>query len=229
MKTVKLRAFRAGRFLGAAILSLSMVLLSAFTAPLFAARALTTEERTEWRAHMARVALAQLKKPAADWEPRQRDCAGFVRYVYRATFQRVGHPWLWQVDGAQKAPFADAETLLRYNFTLLGRDLGALSPQTGDILAFAQRPALSEPERLDFHLMLIVTSVDPAHHSALALYHPGDGRSEVHVRTLGTLQSEAPMEWRAVPENRAFLGLFRAKSLHLAPQSKKEPSHDAHH
>ncbi|MBJ6760243.1 DUF1175 family protein [Myxococcaceae bacterium JPH2] len=164
------------------------------------------------RQEVARVALAQVQRMDATWHPEQRDCAGLIRFAYRVAYKRVdagrlGSP-LWRDMRGAPADFADAETLLTHSFATLGRDAAAReSLRTGDILAFRQEHDAGPV----FHLMLVVRPEDRAHAPARVVYHPGEPGAAVRTGVLDTLSAEAPLEWRPVPQNAAFLGFFRFK------------------
>lgn len=164
------------------------------------------------RRHVARVALAQVRRQDAAWHPDQRDCAGLIRFAFRAAYknvtpERLATP-LWRDTRGQPADFADAETLLQQSFTPLGRDDAARDAvRTGDILAFRQE----HDSGTVFHLMLVVRPEDRAHAPARVVYHPGEKGAAVRTGLLQNLATEAPLEWRPVPNNAGFLGFFRFK------------------
>ena len=171
--------------------------------PQFAGATTTSSLRRE----VATIALAQAKKPDPSWHPEQRDCAGLVRFAYRAAYAkwdraRLATP-LWRDARGAAIPFADAETLLAENFVALGRDAETRA-QSGDVLAFTTGDH-------GYHLMLYVRGEDRARTPALVVYSPGDGSSEVRVGELRALQHEAPAEWRPVAGNPRFLGFYRFK------------------
>lgn len=164
------------------------------------------------RREVARVALAQVRRMDPAWNPEQRDCAGLVRFVYREAYRnlrpdRLGAP-LWR-DGANRpADFADAETLLLRSFVPLGRDEAAREGlRTGDLVAFR----LERDAGPQFHLMLVVRPEDKAHAPPRVIYHPGEKGAAVRTGLMPALVTEAPLEWRPVPQNTAFLGYFRFK------------------
>jgi uncharacterized protein YfaT (DUF1175 family) len=164
------------------------------------------------RRELGKVALAQFEKFDPLWHPDQRDCAGLVRFAYRGAYkrffpERLGHP-LWVDVQGRPSEFADAETLLTSNFVPLGRDEAtAETLRTGDLVAFRQEQD-SGPV---FHLMLVVRPEDKAHAPARVVYHPGEKGAAVRTGVLHRLATEAPLEWRPVPQNTAFLGFFRFK------------------
>ncbi|MBS2028187.1 MAG: DUF1175 family protein [Deltaproteobacteria bacterium] len=162
------------------------------------------------RQAIAAHALAQVDHFDPAWTPEQRDCAGFVRFVYREAWKQLeparATP-LWRDRFGKPSDFADAENLLAGNFALLGRGAEARAQvQTGDLVAFRQ----GEPGAEVFHLMLVVHDRDPAH-GAMVLYHPGEPGAALRGGSLTSLAVNAPLEWRPVPENPAFLGFYRLK------------------
>jgi len=164
------------------------------------------------RREVGQVALAQFQKFDPLWHPDQRDCAGLVRFAYRSAYkrfhaERLARP-LWRDVRGQPSEFADAETLLTRSFVTLGRDEATLeSLRTGDLVAFRQE----QDSGPIFHLMLVVRPEDKAHAPARVVYHPGEKGAAVRTGVLHKLATEAPVEWRPVPQNTAFLGFFRFK------------------
>jgi uncharacterized protein len=164
------------------------------------------------RRELAHVALAQVHKFDPAWHPEQRDCAGLVRFAYRSAHrrffpERLAQP-LWLDVRGRPTDFADAETLLTRSFVPLGRDEAAREVlRTGDLVAFRQEQEAGPV----FHLMLVVRPEDKAHAPARVVYHPGEKGAAVRTGVLHRLATEAPLEWRPVPQNTAFLGFFRFK------------------
>ncbi|MBN8470245.1 DUF1175 family protein [Corallococcus exiguus] len=164
------------------------------------------------RREVAQVALAQVKAPDAAWQPAQRDCAGLIRYAYRTAYRRVASERLasplWRDTRDNPSDFADAETLISRSFVPLGRGVDAREQlRTGDVVAFRQEHDAGPV----FHLMLVVRPEDRAHAPARVVYHPGEAGARVRTGILDSLATEAPLEWRPVPANAAFLGFFRFK------------------
>jgi uncharacterized protein YfaT (DUF1175 family) len=164
------------------------------------------------RRRVAEVALEQLRTPDPRWEERQRDCAGLVRFAFRSAHRRLdpgrAGP-LFRDEQGRPAEFADARTLLAATFAPLGRGPQALRAlRSGDLLAFRQEGSAAEPEH---HLMLVVLPPDGALSGALVVYHPGQKGAAVRSGALLALQKDAPLEWRPVPANSAFLGFYRFK------------------
>ncbi|WP_228557121.1 DUF1175 family protein [Myxococcus sp. AB025B] len=164
------------------------------------------------RRQVAQVALAQVRKQDPAWHPDQRDCAGLIRFAVRTAYKRIAparlETPLWTDARGTPTDFADAETLVRRNMVLLGRDDATReSLRTGDVLAFLHEHD-SGPV---FHLMLVVRPEDRAHAPARVVYHPGEKGAQVRTGLLHNLADEAPREWRPVPSNNAFVGYFRLK------------------
>ncbi|MCY1046543.1 DUF1175 family protein [Corallococcus sp. bb12-1] len=200
------------------VLMLFLLLHAAPVTPVAAASLPTSESVSpETRARLlrrevAQVALAQVRAPDAAWQPAQRDCAGLIRYAYRTAYRRVASERLstplWKNTRGDPSDFADAETLLVRNFTALGRDTATREAlRTGDVVAFRQEHDAGPV----FHLMLVVRPEDRAHAPARVVYHPGEAGASVRTGVLESLATEAPLEWRPVPANAAFLGFFRFK------------------
>lgn len=185
-----------------------MLLLASF----IGATAATVPNEMLLRDIVVRTALAQALAPDPHWEAAQRDCAGLVRFSYREAFRTLApqhlDAGLWRDRFGKATAFADAETLLAYNFKPLGRDETAQAlVQAGDLLAFRQTGAPDEPPV--YHLLLAVRSRDKASHELQVVYHPGRVGAAVSVGALSDLLNDAPREWHPVPENPAFLGYFR--------------------
>ncbi len=164
------------------------------------------------RAMIAEVAAAQVASIDPAWEEAQRDCAGLVRFAYRAAFLRLAparvEAGIFRDAAGRPAPFADAATLLRRSFALLGRDAASRAGlRSGDLVAFARE----EEGAPVLHLMLVVRAEDPAHGRVRVVYHPGEKGAAVRAGPLDALAREAPGGWRPVPENPLFLGFYRWK------------------
>jgi uncharacterized protein len=163
---------------------------------------------------VADTAIRQLDGAEPSWQPEQRDCAGLVRHAYRTAFRALWPARLeagpWRDRRGVPTAFADAEMLVAYNFTLVGRDASAVAKiESGDLVAFRQTAAVDEPPV--YHLLIAVRAADPAHHDVQVVYHPGTADLAVRVGSLSSMVSEAPHEWQPVPENQAFLGIFRLR------------------
>jgi uncharacterized protein len=180
---------------------------------LLIAAAVPAEGREELlRRRIADVAAAQIERIDVRWEPAQRDCAGLVRFAYRAAFRERGQPAkaraLFRDEAGQPAEFADARTLLLRSFRRFGRDEAARAGlRSGDLVAFRQETG--EGGEAEYHLMLVIVPPGAPATSAVVVYHPGAKGAAVKSGMLLALSTEAPLEWRPVPQNSAFLGFYR--------------------
>ena len=183
------------------------------------------------------VALLQARKLSPLWEPKQRDCAGLIRFAYRTALEprdavrtaKLGipaklklpavsaqarqtlpaYPQIWQTGLDKGQPryghFADAETLVGYNFRLKSRDLAAA--QSGDLLVY-QKPLINDEP---YHLMLFVAG----RAENLVVYHNGAQGDEAQVRVVSVaelLHAPDPV-WIPRPENPYFLGVYEWNRL----------------
>lgn len=150
-------------------------------------------------------ALSQAEQMTGSWDPAQRDCAGFVRFLYRRAVP-TDTP-LWSGSDGKPALFLTADELLAYNFSALDKAPKDDGIETGDLLAFhlPQKPPTEA-----FHLMVILRPPGMAKDKTLVVYHNGAAGEEGKVRKvwLDDLRN-GPPEWRPSPQNPRFLGTFR--------------------
>lgn len=193
-------------------------------------------DREAFRTWFVALLEQQLEGPSPAWEPAQRDCAGLLRFAFREALtvhtaawrERVSFPagppgqdpspsyaLMWRAgfptpDGPQ--PFAKGAYLRRLSCAPLGRDLQLARP--GDLIFFARGGARSQPD----HAMAFVRpDVDGA---PMLLYHTGpEGSSatrqpgEIRRVRLDDLLHHPDPDFRPLPENPAFLGLYRWRLL----------------
>jgi uncharacterized protein len=114
-------------------------------------------------------------------------------------------PFIWQVgmtaDGSPRlGAFADAETLIGFNFRMKTRDVNAAS--SGDLLVFQKDLENDEP----YHLMIYVEDRP----ENLVVYHNGATGPEAQVRVvrLGDLFRSPDPIWMPTVQNPHFLGVF---------------------
>lgn len=103
------------------------------------------------------------------------------------------------------AQFADAESLRRYNTHFVSRQMNAARP--GDLLFFRQ-----EGHTMPFHTMIYVGPSYFTDGSDWLIYHTGPndgGRGEIRRVTVTELQHHPEFRWRPLPQNPAFLGVYR--------------------
>lgn len=155
---------------------------------------------------LMQVALAQSEKMSPSWDPGQRDCAGFVRYLYRQTFETEGS--LWKNRGGEKVDFVTASELIAYNFQKVSGVFDPVANETGDLLVFRRPDRKPEDE---WHIMILLKPPQYAKPEWLVIYHngarPPDGA--VRVVSLTELNSTLHSEWRPTLQNASFLGVYR--------------------
>lgn len=198
---------------------------------------LTEADRLAFRTWFVALLEQQLEGPSPAWEPAQRDCAGFLRFAFREAWgphteawkDRVGFkgsavagdpdirragPWRRAFptpEGWQ--PFAKGSLLRDQACVKVGREVALARP--GDLACFARGGARNQPD----HLMAFVrpdTDGQP-----VLIYHTGPEGSahrpakpgEVRRVRLDELLHHPEPDYRPLPENPAFLGIFRWKVL----------------
>ncbi len=193
-------------------------------------------DRYAFRTWFVALLEQQLEGPSPAWEPAQRDCAGLLRFAFREALAPHTPAWRERVafttgapgqdpspafakewragfptpDGPQ--PFARGLYLRRLACDPAGRDLQLARP--GDLIFFARGGAHAQPE----HAMAFVRSdVDGA---PMLIYHTGPEGSgttqkpgEVRRVRLDDLLHHPDPDFRPLPENPAFLGLYRLQPL----------------
>jgi uncharacterized protein len=117
---------------------------------------------------------------------------------------------LWQVgfdkDGQPRyGPFADAETLISFNFRQKTRDL-ALA-HDGDLLVFQKALDSDQP----YHLMIFVED----RVENLAVYHNGatDDEAQIRVVRISDLMASPDPVWIPSVGNPHFLGVYEWNRL----------------
>ena len=110
------------------------------------------------------------------------------------------------------AEFADADTLRRFNTHFVSRDLSAARP--GDLIFYRQSDAQSP-----FHSMIFLGRSHFGDGDQWVIYHTGPtGKDPGEIRrvTLDDLEQHPDARWRPVPQNPAFLGVYRWNILREA-------------
>jgi uncharacterized protein YfaT (DUF1175 family) len=155
------------------------------------------------RFRLLNEALTQAESPRTDWDPAQRDCAGFIRLLFRKS---LGTAPLWKTkDGS--GPFASAGDLLAYNFARVSHAPRPDRLETGDLLAFH---APDKAPHDAWHLMVLLRPPGAAPERVLAVWHNGGSGADAAVRKVWLEDLETgPPEWRPSDSNPRFLGTFR--------------------
>jgi hypothetical protein len=193
------------------------------------------------------IAEYQAIRPRADVPVEIQDCASLLRFSYREALKRHDENWfattgievvappgeirawsyphtplgsaLFRVrtgafvpadlnDGAF-AQFADAKTLVERNAYFVNRDVRAALP--GDLLFYRQF-GQSSP----WHSMIVVrtgASAEVVYDTGTDHGHPGELRRVL----LSDLLSHPEPQWRPVPNNPNFLGVYRWNILRGTP------------
>ena len=110
------------------------------------------------------------------------------------------------------AEFADADTLRRFNAHFVSRDLSAARP--GDMFFYRQSDAHSP-----FHSMIFLGHSYFGDGDQWVIYHTGPiGKDPGEIRrvTIDDLKQHPDARWRPVPQNPAFLGVYRWNILREA-------------
>lgn len=110
------------------------------------------------------------------------------------------------------AEFADAESLRRFNSHFVSRDLRAA--RSGDLLFFRQAGG-----RMPFHTMIVLGKSQFGEGDDWLIYHtgPNEGHAgEIRRVTVADLLQHPYARWRPLPQNPAFLGVYRWNILREA-------------
>jgi hypothetical protein len=165
------------------------------------------------RFRLLNEALAQAERVSADWDPGQRDCAGFVRFVFRKATGATSP--LWTRRDGTPARFVKAEELLGTSFLPLARAVSKDEVETGDVLAFFDE---TKPPADAFHLMVVLRPPGTAPDRLLVVYHNGASGPDAAVRKVWLDDLVfGPPEWRPSPDNPRFLGVFRWSGFAARP------------
>jgi uncharacterized protein len=209
--------------------ALGVLLLTVPAAPTAQIRLGDETDRDAFRTWFTFLADAQFYRPTADVQ----DCAALVRHAVREALRAHSPEWrraaalpdeapfpdvrtrppgkpdgwpLFRVGPHAFAEFADARTIVTLNARPLGRDIGALRP--GDLLYYRQNTQ-SSPD----HVMVYLGPSRLARDGRdWLVYHTGPidgGPGEVRKTRLSDLVKHPVARWRPLPQNAAFVGVFR--------------------
>ncbi len=193
-------------------------------------------DREAFRRWFVAILEDQLDRLSPAWEPAQRDCSGLLRFAFheawgphteawrsRTAFSGVvaarnpsfdsGGPWRngFPTPGGWR-PFAKSAVLRNLSCVLMGRDAQTAKP--GDLLFFSRGGAHAMPD----HSMAFARP--DADGMPVLIYHTGREQSGLgrdagemrRVRLSDLLQHPDP-DFRPLPENTAFLGVYRWRVL----------------
>lgn len=193
-------------------------------------------DREAFRAWFVAILEQQLDKPSPAWEPAQRDCAGLIRFAFHEAWgphteawrDRVGYagspvasdpnpdlagPWRNAFPTSEGwKPFAKGALLRSGSCVLLGRELTEARP--GDLLFFTRVGVHAQPD----HVMAFVRPDGDG--QPVLLYNTGPEQSGASAKEgetrrvrLDELLHHPDADFRPLPENPAFLGVYRWKVL----------------
>ncbi len=149
------------------------------------------------------------------WGGKNRDCAGLVRYLFwealqahREDFLDI-YPAVRSLRRPMAAEFSAIESdWSRDNFTasqliarsvFVSRSPSRLRLKTGDLMYF------QSPELKIRHVMLVVHAGSEIY----LVYHTGDARNELRIRTLADIAALPESEWHPESSNPVFQGIYR--------------------
>jgi uncharacterized protein len=149
------------------------------------------------------------------WGSKNRDCAGLVRYLFWEALQTHREDFLdmYSAVRALRRPVAAEFSAIeadwsRDNFTasqlidrstFVSRSPHRLRLKTGDLLYF------QSPELKIRHVMLVVRAGSETY----LVYHTGDARNELRIRTFSDIASLPESEWHPEASNPVFQGIYR--------------------
>ena len=204
-------------------------------------------DQAAFRRWFTRIAEYQAIRPKDQIPAEITDCASLLRYAYREALMRHDESWflatgidvpappgeirawnyphsplgaaLFRVKTGTAQPqdavngsfaqFADAKTLVERNAFFVSRDLRHALP--GDLLFYRQFGHTSP-----WHSMIVTRAGGQAE----VVYHTGPNhgdKGELRRVALAELADHPQPEWRPVPENPNFLGVFRWNILRGTP------------
>lgn len=154
------------------------------------------------------------------WDSANRDCAGLVRYVFHEALSQHRESFFEHYPEMSRlgnyAGGAELSNALRYwnagnqtapdllrHARYVGRMTELQKLKTGDILYY------ESAEWRIRHVMLVVRSGK----GIFLVYHTGDARDELRLRTLEDMRSQDQAQWHPDPDNPVFRGVYRPAFL----------------
>lgn len=183
-----------------------------------------------------RIAEAQYVKPNSFWNPKERDCAGLIRYSFREALKKHDETWFYQSGISLDKNLADVSSYRYPNIPVLGENIFKIKKGTAlekeSFGTFANAETLFrwntvfisknivESRRGDllffenrgeihfpFHSMIVAENDG---REQIVIYHTGDGSILKRVPISYLDQSKV---FRVSAENPHFLGVFRFSIL----------------
>jgi hypothetical protein len=181
---------------------------TAFLLLFFMALRASAAVELKWRELLWAQALKQSERVTDEWDPSQRDCAGFVRFLYRTTV--TGRAKMWLDASGERREFVSAQDLVRANFERVSREARGTKIQTGDLLVYF-RPEYPKEEA--WHVMVVLAPNSLTAQEPLVIYHNGARGADARIRKvwLSSMESADWSIWRPVRGNPRFQGVYRWK------------------
>jgi uncharacterized protein YfaT (DUF1175 family) len=162
------------------------------------------------KAYLSEIALRQANHPDTAWSFEQRDCAGFIRYVFAQTFK--SNRALWTDKTGKKTYYLRAEDLISNNFVPVldkySDNFSYHKLDTADVIVY-YNPSKPPPDA--WHLMLVLFPQDRKENEPIIVYHNGASDHKASVRKIWWRQLFEPQwnQWRPHWENPYFRGFYR--------------------
>jgi uncharacterized protein YfaT (DUF1175 family) len=168
------------------------------------------------RQKLTQVSLEQANQLSGHWDVSQRDCAGFIRFVYKEAVGSTSMMWINQ-KGVLTS-YLSAQELFSFNFDYLSHDLNDDHIETGDLMVFS----LPNNGEDNWHLILLLKSPPGAPQKILAMYHNGEKGKKALLKRVWAQDflSAEHGPWSARKDNANFLGIFRWKGWKAIAQNK---------
>ncbi len=197
-------------------------------------------DREAFRRWFVAILEDQLERLSPAWEPAQRDCSGLLRFVFHEAWGPHTEEWrartaygggvaarnpAFECGGPWRAgfptsegwkPFAKGAVLRNFSCVFMGRDTQSAKP--GDLLFFSRGGAHATPD----HAMAFARPESDG--MPVLIYHTGREQSglsrdagEMRRVRLSDLLQHPDAEFRPLPENPSFLGVYRWRVLADAP------------
>lgn len=168
--------------------------------------ALALDEHTVLRDRLRFMALEQSAKVSGYWDPGQRDCSGFVRFLFSQAV--LGENGKWVDRNGEKVDYLRADELVGYNFTPITRDISNEQLKTGDLLVWFYDDKAPDDA---WHIMIYLGPYKSQGNRPLLIYHNGDRNKNAAIKKvwLDELLSYKAGPWRPILDNKFFKGIFR--------------------
>ncbi len=159
------------------------------------------------RLRMLGKALEQSEKITIEWDPKQRDCAGFVRFLFRVS--ATGTSKMWVNRKGDHVDYLSADELIAYNFDSISPQVSEEQVETGDLLVYYNPQ--KKPEDA-WHLMVLLKPPPGSKKEILAIYHNGAQGHDAAIKKVWFGDLFGALEWKPWTQNPRFKGVYRWKN-----------------